>query len=263
MNQAFDNPAEGAWFMFVDNPQATAVGGLQLTQTTADDADTIKFNGVNQASDASVTIVQASGMGTASKPGPAMHISAYEANPGNVSTDALSRNLVNDPTSAAANQGTAASEVNIIGVKIHDATGKVIEYRTVDQTAGANNVGALHDVTGDGQVTTADDSAVGIQFVIDNLQGAGTADDVYSVIVSNLKANYSVEYMTASHHDLARVQNVSGSFDIGGFTASTNNNVPAQHFDFSAQISDYDNDVFGGQLQQVANFSVDLTGLVF
>src|SRR5207253_2695876 len=97
---------------------SAGVGGLGLTATSADDADTIRFNGVNQATDASVSIVQASGQGTVSKPGPALHIFAFEANPGNVNSDTLARAEVNNPTLAAANQGAAAPEVDIVGIKI-------------------------------------------------------------------------------------------------------------------------------------------------
>jgi hypothetical protein len=260
-NQAFDNPSEGAWFMYVDDPASGIVGGLGLTQTSADDADTINFNGTNQATDASVSIVQASGKGTAKAPGPALQITAYEATPGHVDTDAEARNLVNDPTSAASNGGTAAAEVNIIGIKIHDATGKVIEYRT-NLDAGATNFGALQDVTGDGLVTAADESAVGIQFVLDDPKGAGTADDIYSAVVSNLKAGYTVEFITETQHNLASIQNVSGSFDIGGFNVANNVNIPAQDFEFAVQISDYDNDVYGGHSIAFATFGVTIDGVL-
>jgi hypothetical protein len=254
-NQAFDNPGEGAYFMYVDNPVGAAVGGVGLTQTSADDADTIAFNGVNQARSASVSIVQASGSGTAKRPGPAMHITAYEANPGNVDNNPVNeaRTLVNNPTLAAANQGTAAPEVDIVGIKIHDATGAVIEYRTVNQAAGANNIGTLHGA----------DSAVGIQFVLDNAGGTGTGDDIYSAVVSNLVAGYTVEFITATDHDLALVQNVSGSYDIGGFNVANQANIAAQDFHFSAQINDYDNDAYGGSAVTFANWTVHVNDITF
>ena len=67
-NQAFDSTDEGAFFCYVDNPLATAVGGLGLTQTSADNANTIDFDGTNEATRASVEIVQASGAGRRSGP---------------------------------------------------------------------------------------------------------------------------------------------------------------------------------------------------
>jgi hypothetical protein len=258
-NQAFDNPGEGAYFMYVDNPNPIGVGGVGLTATNADDADTIRFNGMNEATRASVTIVQASGAGTDKRPGPAMQIHAYETNPGSVDTDSEARNLVKNPTVALSNQGTAAPEVNIVGVKIHDSTGAVIEYRTLDQATGLT---VLQDITGDGQANASDDSAVVIAFNIAK-DNAGTVDDIYFTTVSNLKANYTVEFITATDHNLAVVQNVSGSYDIGGFNVFKQANVPAQDFHFSVQINDYDNDVFGGASTAFANFDVHLNGIVF
>src|SRR4029079_11861062 len=113
----------GSFFCYVDNPVTSAVGTLGLTQVTADDADTIKFNDTNVVTTASVEIVQASGRGTTKSPGPAMHIFAYDVNPGNVDTSAESRAFLLDPTAGAA-------ESNIIGVKIYDANHNLIEYRT-------------------------------------------------------------------------------------------------------------------------------------
>jgi hypothetical protein len=260
-NQAFDDPSEGAYFMYVDNPTAAGVGGLSLTQTSADDADTINFDSTNAATRASVEIVQASGAGTAKRPGPAMHITCYDTNPGHVDTASEARTLVNNPTLAAANQGTAAPEVNIIGIKIHDSTGAVIEYRTLDQATGA----AVLQDSGDAgtAITGADDSAVGIQFILDNAHGAGTADDVYSAVVSNLSANYTVEFITGAVHDLALVQNVSGSYDLGGFNVFNQTDVAAQDFHFSAQINDYDNDAYGGSAVTFANWTVHVNDIVF
>ena len=256
-NQAFDNPGEGAYFMFVDNPNPLAVGGLTLNATSADDADTIRFNGVNQAMDASVKIVQASGQGTAQHPGPSLQIQAFEANPGNVSSNLADspntnpRDLVNNPTIALSNEGTAAARVSITEVKIHDSTGKVIED-------GKNVAGAtqLQDVTGDGQVTAADNAGVGISFID---LGGGT----YKTVVGNLKAGYSIEYLTASNHDLALVQNLSGSYDIGGFNVFGRANVPAQDFHFAVTITDYDNDAYGGHLATFADFAVHVDGVIF
>jgi hypothetical protein len=243
-NQAFDSPQEGAYFMYVDNPTAASVGGVGLTQTSADDADTIGFNGLNQSTDSSVTIVQASGAGTAKRPGPAMQIHAFEAASNTtVNSDSAAEALVNNPVTA-----TGATEVDITGIKIHDSTGAVIEYRTVIQTAGGANFGDLHGA----------DSAVGIQFILADAHGAGTADDVYYAVVSNLKANYTIEFLTATNHDIALVQNVSGSFDIGGFAATNQVTVPAQDFHFAATITDYDNDAYGGHLATFADWTVHI-----
>ena len=75
-----------------------------------------------------------------------------------------------------------------------------------------------------------------------------------------MKANYTVEFITTAQHDAAKVENVSGSFDIGGFNTFSNNDVPAQDFDFQVQVNDYDNDVFSSALSQ---FSVHIDTLSF
>jgi hypothetical protein len=255
-NQAFDSPQEGAYFMYVDNPAASSVGGLGLTQTSADDADTINFNGLNQSTDSSVSIVQASGAGTAKRPGPTVHIATWEA-PLNtaVNSNSSAEALVNNPVVA-----TGATEVSIVGIKIHDSTGKVIEY-------GVNNNGTtvLQDVTGDGQVTGADNAGSTIIFVNDNV--GGTA--VWSANVTQMKAGYTIEFLTASSHNIALVQdvalpggNTAGSFDIGGFSASNQVTVPAQTFHFAATITDYDNDSYGGHLATFADWNVTIDSVV-
>jgi hypothetical protein len=260
-NQAFDHTDEGAFFCYVDNPASSSVGGLGLTQTSADDADTVAFDGTIEVTSASVEIVQASGAGTTKRPGPSMQITAYDIDPqtvghlGDVGVETDADAFVLDPTATDA-------QVSIIGVKIHDSTGAVIEYRTnVDN--GATNGGTLQDSDDAGTgVSAADDSLVGISFFLDDDGGtpADPTDDIYSIIVSNLKANYTVEFITEDPHDLAKVENVSGSFDIGGFNVFSNNNVAAQDFDFQVQINDYDNDIFTSALAQ---FSVHINETTF
>src|SRR5206468_6847890 len=199
-NQAFDGQGEGAWFMYVDNPATAAVGTLGLTPTTADDADTIRFSGVDQATDASVSIVQSSGKGTAKSQGPALHITAYEANPGNVNSDPLARAEVINPTLAAANQGTLAPEVSITEVKIHNSAGTVIEDAVFDPLHPT----ITHYVTATGGPTgTGGPNDVQIAFQLD---GSGH----YNVLVSNLAPNETIEFFTATSHDLAKVTWASG-----------------------------------------------------
>ena len=263
-NQAFDHNYEGAFFCYVDNPASSSVGGLGLTQTLADDADTVQFDGTIEVTNASVEIVQASGKGTVPRPGPSLQITAYDINPqtvghlGDVGVETDSDAFVLDPTATD-------TQVSIIGVKIHDATGAVIEYRT-NLLQGASNGGAINDTddagTGVSGIGGSDDPLVGIQFILD--AGGGTpgdlTDDIYSVVVSQLKANYTIEFITADPHDLAKVQNLSGSYDIGGFNVFSNTNVPAQDFDFQVQINDYDNDSYTSALAQ---FSVHINAVTF
>ncbi len=162
-NQAFDNPAEGAWFVYVDNPVTTAVSGVGLDANLADDADNMKFDGTVEVNKASVEIVQASGKGTASSPGPAMQITAYDIDPGKVDTSAESRAFALDPTATG-------DQANIIGCKIYDANGVLIEYRT-NEDNGTTNDGDLQNIPG------TDKSAVVISFILDdNGRYAGRSD---------------------------------------------------------------------------------------
>jgi hypothetical protein len=165
-----------------------------------------------------------------------------------VNSNSSAEALVNNPVVA-----TSATEVSIVGIKIHDSTGKVVEY-------GVNNNGTtqLQDVTGDGLVNGADNVGSLITFINDNL--GGTA--VWSANVTQLRAGYTIEFLTASSHNIALVQNVSGSFDIGGFSASNQVTVPAQTFHFAATITDYDNDSYGGHLATFADWNVTIDSVV-
>jgi hypothetical protein len=252
-NQAFDSPDEGAWFVYVDDPKTKAVSGVGLDATGADDADNVEFNGTVPVGQASVEIVQASGKGTTKLPGPEMLIQAWDLNPGNVVSDAQSRAFVLDPT----NGGT---QVNIIGIKIYDATGALIEYRT-NLDAGATNGGQLMD-SGDAgtNVTAADDSAVNISFVLTNPGAPGNSDDVYSAVVGNLKANYTIEWITEGTHDAALVQNRSGSYDIGGFNLLQGQDTPDVDFEFSVSVTDRDGDVYRGFDTTWDDFKIKVDG---
>ena len=143
-----------------------------------------------------------------------MHIFAYDVEPGNVDQDAELRAFLLDPTDGAVKS-------NIIGVKIYDANGNLVEYRTNEENG----------ITNDGDLVGSDNSAVDISFVLDDPGGLGNDDDIYSLIVSNLLKNYTVEFVTEEGHDLALVENVSGSFDIGGFNVKNTVDVPDQDFD--------------------------------
>jgi len=79
----------------------------------------------------------------------------------------------------------------------------VVEYRTNPETCATNN----------GTLVGAD-SPVTIQFVRDN--NSDPANPIYSAIVGGLQANYTIEFLTEGNHNLAKVEWVQGSFDIGG-----------------------------------------------
>jgi len=259
-NQAFDNAGEGAWFVYVDNPVTTAVSGVGLNANLADDADNMKFDGVLEVTKASVEIVQASGAGTAKRPGPAMLITAYDIDPGKVDNSAESRAFALDPT-------TTGDQANIIGVKIYNANGELIEYRT-NLNNGLNNIGAINDTddvgTGVSGPGGSDDSLVNIQFNLDDNGGTplDPTDDIYSALVSNLRANFTIEWETEEGHDAAKVERVSGSYDIGGFNLLQGQDAADVDFEFSVGIVDQDGDIthFNAPDQVFDDFKIKVDG---
>ncbi|TIN31236.1 MAG: hypothetical protein E5Y31_03455 [Mesorhizobium sp.] len=225
-NQMFD-PNDGAFFVYLDNPDDDSVAGVTggLTQKTADDADTIGFTGTTEVTSASVTISQVQGNTLAT-----MEISAYDIDNailGTVDSDAEARAFALNPIADA-------DPVNITGVRVLDANGTVIESWT--------------DTDPGDPVNLIDNAAVGVTF------------NQYSVTVSGLAAHYTVEFDTETPHDVADVEAVAGKFDIGGFNLLQGQDTPDQSFDFAVQITDYDNDVDGGTLDALANFSVGVDG---
>jgi hypothetical protein len=173
-----------------------------------------------------------------------------------VVSDAQSRSFVLDPT----NGGT---QVNIIGVKIYDATGALIEYRT-NLDAGATNDGSLNDTDDAGTDVSgengSDNSAVNITFVLTNPGGPGNGDDVYSALVKNLKANYTIEWITEGNHDAALVQNQKGSYDIGGFNLLQGQDTPDVDFEFSVSVTDRDGDLYRGFDTTWDDFKIKVDG---
>jgi len=251
-NQAFDNAGEGAWFVYVDNPVRNAVSGVGLNANLADDADNIQFDGTIDVSKASVEIVQASGAGTAKRPGPGMHITAYDINPQTVG-DPLVAGVETGSRAFALDPSATGDEVNIKAIKIYDQNHVLIEYR-VNTEVGASNTGTLQDIPGN------DDSAVVITFVRDN--NSDPLNPIYSAQVDNLKANYTIEWETEVVHDAAKVERSSGSYDIGGFNLLQGQPSPDVDIQFSVAIQDKDGDLihFNAPDQVFDDFSIKVDG---
>ncbi len=82
------------------------------------------------------------------------------------------------------------------------------------------------------------------------------------MLVSNLKANYTIEWETEGDHDAAQVQHVSGSYDIGGFNLLQGQDTPDVDFEFSVAIQDKDGDLnnFNGTSQTFDDFKIKVDG---
>ncbi|MER8467589.1 hypothetical protein, partial [Mesorhizobium sp. M1396] len=232
-NQMFD-PHDGAFFVYLDNPDDDSVAGVTggLTQKTADDADTIGFQGTTEVTSASVEISQVQGNTLAT-----LDIFAYDIDNailGQVDTDAEARAFALDPIADA-------TAVNITGVRVLDANGDLVESWT------DSNLDGVYEKTFDINLTDS---------VTFNLVSTG----IYSARVSGLGAKYTVEFDTETGHDVADIEAVAGKFDIGGFNLLQGQDTPDQSFDFAVQITDYDSDVDGGTADAFANFSVGVDG---
>ena len=91
------------------------------------------------------------------------------------------------------------------------------------------------------------------------------SNGVYSAFIYNLKANYTVELLTATDHNLVSVEWVQGSFDIGGFDFFQGSDTPDVDLEFSVAIQDKDADLMHyGTINDVYDdfkIKVDGTGL--
>jgi hypothetical protein len=245
-NQMFD-PTDGAFFVYITDPDNDAVAGVGSGLSTAyDDADNLGFNGTKEVTTASFEIVQND---TSAK----SRITAYDITapkPGRVgdpatdgqteTIDTTSRDFVKNPT---ANSTT----VNVTAVRVYDSAHNLLE-------AVANNSGTATLVDGDGDGTVDSDSTVSVAFV--QVGGKYSAD----VSINKHNSGYTVEFDTDVAHDMALITGQAGKFDIGGFNFREGQDTPDQNFDFSVKITDADLDTAGGQSDALANFSVEVDG---
>jgi hypothetical protein len=230
-NQAFDGqvPDEGAFFLYVTNPDDDAINGVGLDQNNADDADTVGFVGLHKVGDAQVELVHVNGQ----KYSASVSIKAFDVTiPDPIDTDSEARHLVTNPI-VTSDAVSAVTQVNVEGVKVFDDTGKLVEWVTDTDN---NGVGEFHDVTGDNQVSAADnDSQVAVVFTNGWLGATVTGLDDY----------YSFEFHTTTDHNVAQVERVAGAYDLGGFNLVQTNITADQQINFAVNINDYDGDSAG------------------
>ena len=231
---------QDCFFIFADNPSSAAVGGLGLTQTTADDADTIRINGSIEVNSASVEIVK---IVSGTEAGVTIKAWDLEDSQLNINSDALARELVTNPLTYGA---TDAQQVDINGVRVF----------SVAQNGTVTLVYSAKDGNNDGDFADADEILTNTNNVTVVLNPDG------SITVTGLDTNkdYTIRYDTATGHDMSEVQWEAGSYNIGGFNIIQGQDTPDQMFDFSVQIADYDGDEDGGAADAFANFSVLVDG---
>lgn len=222
-NQMYD-PGEGAYFVYLSNPDDDMVAGVPggLTQNTADDADTIGFADTVEVTTASVEIVQTQGNALATMNVKAFDIDMAPFGAGGVNTDAEARSFAEDPEATD-------DQVNVTGVRVLNSSGVLLESWADTNLDG---VYELQDIPG------ADNHPqVNVEF-IETSVGSG----IYYARVSGVNQGYTIEFDTEIGHDMALVEGVAGKFDIGGFNIFQGNDTPDQLLSFTAQVLDGDGD---------------------
>ena len=239
---------QDAYFIFADNPSRAAVGGLDLTQTTADDADTVRFNGtITAVTTASVEIVK-----IVSGTEAGVTIRAFNLDPLNtgtllnIDTNGEARSLLTDPEAFGGASNDAVS-VDINGVKIYSSNTTLTDATLVYSAQDMNNDG---DFTDSGEIV----KNTGNVTVTEN------ADGSFKVLGLDTDKSYTIQYNTVSPHDMAKVEYEAGSYNLGGFNIIQGQDTPDQTFHFSAKITDYDGDSFGGVNTAISNWSVLVDG---
>jgi hypothetical protein len=234
-NQMYD-PGEGAYFVYLSNPDNDMVAGVTggLTQNTADDADTIGFAGTVEVSTASVEIVQTQGNALATMNIKAFDIDMAPFGAGGVNTDAEARAFAEDPEATDA-------PVNISAVRVLDSNGVVLE--SWEDT----------DLDGDYELLI-NDATINVTF------HATGVTDVFYARVSGVGAGYTIEFDTETDHDMALIEGVAGKYDIGGFNIFQGNDTPDQLLEFTAQVTDGDGDTDGGGTDEDASWKIGIDG---
>jgi hypothetical protein len=237
-NQNYSHAGEDAFFIFVDNPAYNAVGSLGLTQTSADDADTLRFNGSNEVFAASVEIVKIVSGATAG-----VTIQAYDLDDAqlNVDTNGEARSLLENPVGFGAND---ADPVDINAVKV---------YNSVTTINGTSLVYAAVDTNNDGVFSGAEITTNSGEVTVSlNLDGSVT------VLSMDSDHNYTIRYETEALHDMSNVQYETGSYNIGGFNLIQSLDFPDRTLSFQAQVTDGDTDF---SLSNTWTIGIDGTGV--
>jgi hypothetical protein len=68
---------------------------------------------------------------------------------------------------------------------------------------------------------------------------AGNVDS-FTVTGMDTNKNYTIRYDTMTPHDMARIDYVAGSYNIGGFNLIQSLATPDQKFDYSTRVTDGD-----------------------
>lgn len=265
-NQLFDKPGEGAIFVYLNNPDdksiaenpdsITPFGGL--TQTSADDADTLGFVGTEAVTTASLEVTQRQGNAALG-----MKITAYDVNvPGPDDTIVSAADpegkdaQVNDDVSPEARQFfdsplAGAATVSLTALRVYNTTtDALIEAFSINQATG--------------QVTTVDGDGDGIietSPITVTTTNIGTQQaPIWTATVTSFGAGNTIEWDTAVPHDAVVTENTSGKWDLGGFSIAQGQDTPDLDIDFSIAMEDFDKDSGVGSSASFDDFTIRLDG---
>jgi hypothetical protein len=217
---------QNAFFVFADNPNTAAVSGMGLDATTADDADTVNFNGLNPTTIASVDIVKTVSSTEAGVTIKAWNLFDAQMNMSDNNPTNETRDFLTNPLTF----GTDATNVDITGVQVFrvthsgQTTTSTLVYAAQD-TNNSHSFAGAEITTNTGNVTVALD-----------------ANGDVTVTGMDTNADYTIKYNTASAHDMAEVDYAAGSYNIGGFSRFTALDTPDKVLDFTARVTDGDGD---------------------
>jgi hypothetical protein len=251
-------------FVFLDNADDKSIGGAGLTQTSADDADTLGFEDLLPVQGAELEVVQKQGGAPCG-----MKITAYYVTPHDTAADGAKIVSANDPEAKAppTTDDVSADARSFIDNPLDGGT--IVSITTVNVYDRANPSNILTSATIDqdtGVVTYVDGDADG---VIDHASGVdvtasetSAGSDIWTVTVTGFDGNDTIAYETAADHNAVLTEGTGGKWDLGGFNLTQGQDTPDQKFDFSVLVNDYDGDSYGAQSEVTIfdDFSIGIDG---
>lgn len=217
---------QNAFFVFADNPNTAAVSGMGLDATSADDADTVNFNGLNPTSIASVDIVKTVSSTEAGVTIKAWNLADAQMNMSDNNPTNETRDFLTNPLTF----GTDATNVDITGVQVFRVTYNG-QTKVTQLVYAAQDLNNSHSFAG-AEITT--DTG--------NVTVSLDANGDITIGGMDTNADYTIKYNTAAPHDMAEVDYATGSYNIGGFSRFTALDTPDQDLLFTARVTDGDGD---------------------
>ncbi|WP_176593614.1 hypothetical protein [Sphingobium sp. EM0848] len=147
----------------------------------------------------------------------------------------------------------------ITSVRVYQVDAKTVDPNT--QSGFKETLVEQWDYVSDGDPLhhSVDSATTGV--VASAFNGLVSGQGLSFVDLTGMQSNMRIEFDTKTVHDTALITNIQGAFDLGAYSISQSTVIPDQQFDFSAQVTDYDRDIFPGAVSTtVDDFSVVVNG---